>query len=115
MSSNQKLPVSGIRKFTVPIIVGVILTCILNMLVNYFGYNETIVKIDKDVDKYDNEIPVSDVSEIKTSKKLMWSLIPSTLTLLIWVGIIWYITKPKTGDNASASGSNSDSDSSGSI
>jgi hypothetical protein len=99
MSSNQKLAVSGITNFTVPIIIGVILTCILNMLVNYFGYDETIVKIDKNVDKYDTEIPVSDVSEIKTSNKLMWSLIPSTLTLLIWVGIIWYITKPKTEDS----------------
>ena len=104
MSSNQNI--ADIKTFAVPIIVGVILTCIFNMLVNYFGYNETIVKINKNLDQYNNEIPVSDVSEIKTSKKLMWSLIPSTLTLLIWVGIIWYITKPKAGESDGTSDTN---------
>jgi hypothetical protein len=100
---------SSIKNFTAPIIVGVILTCILNMLVNYFGYNENIVEIDKNVDDYNNEIPVKDVSEIKTSKILIWSLIPSTLTLLIWVGIIWYITKPKTGESEEAADTDSSS------
>jgi hypothetical protein len=102
---------SDIKNFTVPIIVGVILTCILNMIVNYFGYNENIIKIDKNLDKYDNEIPVTDVSEIKTSNTLMWSLIPSTLTLLIWVGIIWYITaKPKAVENGAATDTLNSSD-----
>lgn len=93
----------SIKELAIPAIVGCLLTCILNILINRFTYGKTVVKLDKNIDNYENEIDIKEVSDINMTQHLKWSIIPSILNLLVWAGIIWYITKPKSG-----SGSESD-------
>ena len=99
----------SIKEITIPVGIACLLIIIINMLINYFQYNKTIVKLDNDIDKYNNDIPRKEVSEISITQKLKWGIIFSILNVAILGGIIWYITKTEKETGLEAESDNSTS------
>ena len=89
---------SQLMKLVLPVIAGCLLTCCLNVLLNQFYYGKKVVKLNKNLGDYvkDDYIPHSDVVNINMSQTLKWSIIPAIFNLIIWAGIIWFITQPAT-------------------
>ena len=87
---------SILMKLGLPIIAGCLLTCFLNIIINRFQYGKKIVKLNHNLNEYENEqcIPPSDASVTDMKQSLKWSIIPAILNLIIWGGIIWFLTKP---------------------
>ena len=82
-------------KLLLPIIAGCLLSCCLNVLINNIQYGKNVVKLDKDLEDYENDeyIPNSHVSDVNMLQSLKWNIIPSIINLMIWGGIIWFITR----------------------
>ena len=87
---------SMLMKLVLPIVAGCLITCCLSVLINSFQYGKKVVKLDKNLDDYNKDqcIPPNDASSANMMQSLKWSIIPAILNLIIWGGIIWYVTKP---------------------
>ena len=96
-------PQSQIIKLVLPVITGCLLSCCLSVLINNFQYGEKVVKLNKNLDDYKNEdvIPIVDATDVNMVQSLKWSIIPSIINLIVWVVIIWLITKPSKISNES--------------
>ena len=97
MDSNvPQKPQSQLMKLVLPIIVGCLLSCCLSVLINNFQYGKKVVKLDKNLDDYQNEdcIPNGDAVDVNMMQSLKWSIIPAIFNLIVWGIVIWFITKP---------------------
>lgn len=81
------------------LLVGCIITCYLNIIVNNLQYGNTIVKLDKDFDTYKNNkssnksgnnIPIGEATNINFAQILKWDIIPTIINLTVWGTIIWH-------------------------
>jgi hypothetical protein len=100
--SDETEKPSMVMKLVLPVVAGCLLTCCLSVIINYFQYSNKLVKLDKDLDDYnvDECIPPYEAEKTTMIQTLIWSIMPATINLLVWGGIIWFITRPvKNLDN----------------
>jgi len=88
-------PKSQLMNLLLPIIAGCLLSCCLSVLINNFQYGKKVVKLDKNLEDYKNEdcIPNDNATDVNMMQSLKWSIIPAIINLMIWGGIIWFITR----------------------
>ena len=90
---------SMVMNLILPIVAGCVLSCCLNILINYFQYGKKVVKLDKNLNEYqdDDYIPNSDVTGVNMMQSIKWNIIPSIINLIVWGIIIWLVNKSISG------------------
>ena len=81
-----------ITKILMPLIVGCLLACCLNVVSGSMGYKK-VALLDKPVSSYDGDIPHEEVKSVKMMQLVKWNVVPSIFALIVWGGCIYYITK----------------------
>lgn len=102
MSDNPDKTKSQLMKFTLSIITGCLLSCCLSIIMHNFYYGKKVVILDKNLNDYANEesIPRNNVTNVNMMQGFKWSIVPAIFNLIVWIIIIWFITKsPKTSDD----------------
>ncbi len=99
--SDQTKKSSILMKLVLPVVTGFLLTWCLTIIVNYFQYGKNLVKLDSNLDEYkiDECIPPDEAKQINTMQNLKWSIIPAIFNLIIWGGLIWFVTRSPTNSD----------------
>ena len=84
-----------ITKILMPLIVGCLLACCLNVMSGSMGYKK-VAMLKNPVSSYEGDIPSEDVESVKMMQLLKWNVVPSIFALIIYGGCLYYVTKGKS-------------------
>jgi len=73
------------------IFIGCLASCSVNILLTTFLYGKKIFEIKNDIDKYNGDVSINDITKITTGAIARWNILPAFLNVIIWGGIIFYI------------------------
>jgi hypothetical protein len=96
MSETETKQKSMLLSVLLPVVIGCFLTCFLNIIINHFQYGGKVVKLEKKLDSYENDILTDEVTNVNMMQLVKWEIIPTIFNLIVWGVIIWYIIKKNT-------------------
>ena len=83
--------VNFIKKYILLLIIGCIITCSTDIIIDYYQTGSTVT-INKKIDDIDT-ISKEDFKKITLSKIVYLNILPSIIKLCIWTGILFFMTR----------------------